>query len=60
MDPASAAQGMVYVKSIPGGMFTYTIIDEAGMITAQNVGSYEDILRLVGYNHGRIRLMLNK
>ena len=60
MDPASAAQGVVYVKSIPGGMFTYTIIDEAGMITSQKVGSYEDILRLVGYNHGRIKLMVNR
>ena len=57
---SSEAQGIVYVKSIAGGMFTYTTVDRAGAVTSQNVGSYEDIMRLVGYNTGRIRLMLNK
>jgi hypothetical protein len=60
MDPASAPEGIVYVKSIADGMFTYTIIDRAGMITAQNVGNYEDIMKLVGYNTGRIRLQVNR
>ena len=57
---SSAAQGIVYVTSIPGGMFAYTTMDRVGMITYQNVGTYEDIMRYVGYNAGRIRLMINR
>jgi hypothetical protein len=60
MDSASAPQGIIYVKSIAGGMFTYVMIDEAGMITAQNVGTRDEIMKLVGYNTGRIRLQLNR
>lgn len=60
MDPASAPEGILYVKSLAGGLFTYTIVNGAGMITGQNVCSYEDLMKLVGYNTGRIRLQINK
>ena len=50
----------VYVKPLDNGMFAYTIIDRAGMVTAQNVGDYDDIMRLVGYNGNQIKLMLNR
>ena len=50
----------VYIKPLENGMFAYTIIDRVGMVTAQNVGNYDDIMRLVGYNADNIQLMLNK
>jgi len=41
-------------------MFAYTMIDRNGMVTAQNVGDYNDIMRLAGYNADNIQLMLNR
>jgi len=50
----------VYIKPLDNGMFAYTMIDRTGMVTAQNVGDYNDIMRLAGYNADNIQLMLNR
>jgi hypothetical protein len=50
----------VYIKPLDNGMFAYTMIDRNGMVTAQNVGDYNDIMRLAGYNADNIQLMLNR
>lgn len=56
----NSGNATVYIKPLDNGMFAYTIIDRVGMVTAQNVGTYDDIMRLVGYNANNIKLMLNK
>ena len=50
----------IYIKPLDNGMFAYTMIDRNGMVTAQNVGDYNDIMRLAGYNADNIQLMLNR
>jgi hypothetical protein len=60
MDAVSPPEGIITIKSLPGGMFLYSIQNAVGNIVSQNVASLEEIKRLTGYNKGRINLMINK